>query len=90
VKWPPVCEDVSPGAGERLVVKTQQIEELNHSAFVREFSVQLWSVHQWTTEAEKWPTRKSEPSQSRRREDTRSPVRNGASLRQPWILSCYN
>jgi hypothetical protein len=26
----------------------------------------------------------------RSREDTRSPVRNGASLRQPLTLNCYN
>jgi hypothetical protein len=36
------------------------------------------------------PTRKSEPSQSRRREDTRSSVRNGASLRQSLIVTCCN
>jgi hypothetical protein len=29
-----------------------QFREFNHSAFVREFSVQLWSVNQRTTEAE--------------------------------------
>jgi hypothetical protein len=37
----------------------------------------------------KCPTRKSEASESRRREDTRSLARNGASLRQPLIVSCY-
>jgi hypothetical protein len=26
VNWPPACEDVSPGAGERPLVKTQQTE----------------------------------------------------------------
>jgi hypothetical protein len=29
-----------------------QPQEILHSAFVREFSVQLWSVNQRTTEAE--------------------------------------
>jgi hypothetical protein len=38
----------------------------------------------------KWPTRKSEPSQSRRTEDTHSPTRNGASRRQSLIMSCHN
>jgi hypothetical protein len=32
--------------------KRLQSQELLHSAFVREFSVQLWSVNQRTTEAE--------------------------------------
>jgi hypothetical protein len=38
----------------------------------------------------KWPTHKSEPSQSRGREDTRSPERNEASRRQSLIMNCRN
>jgi hypothetical protein len=35
-------------------------------------------------------TRKSEPSQSRRREDARGSVRNGASSRESWIVRYHN
>jgi hypothetical protein len=47
------------------------------------------SVNERTTEAEEVADSQVSLIVSRR-EDTRSPVRNGASLRQSLIVSCYN
>jgi hypothetical protein len=41
-----------PSREERFI-RGSFVRKLNHSAFVREFSVQLWSFNQGTTEAEK-------------------------------------
>jgi hypothetical protein len=66
---------------------------LIQSWFRRQFSSWVFSCGVVTSgqrKPKKWPIRKSGPSQSHRREDTRSPVRNGASLRQSLIVSCCN
>jgi hypothetical protein len=79
-----------------LLKLQKRVHSWIHS-FVREFKRQLSS---WvfscgvSTSGQrkqmKWPSRKSEPSQSCRMEDTCSPVRNRASLRQSLIVRCRN
>jgi hypothetical protein len=57
--------------------KLVQSGEFNHSAVVREFNDSFERDSSFVI-------RHSE------REDTRSPVRNGASRRQPWTVNCHN
>jgi hypothetical protein len=57
--------------------KLVQSQGILHSAFVRKFNDSVCSDSSFVF-------------RHSRREDTRSPVRNGASLRQSLIVSCYN
>jgi hypothetical protein len=58
---------------------------------VRELSVQLWSVNQRTTGVEEvTDSEVRTKSVIEGREDTGSPVRNGATRRLPLIMGCYN
>jgi hypothetical protein len=74
----------------QVIRESPFMAEFNHSAFVEEFSVQLWSVNQRTAEAGEVTASLIHKQVSDSGENTRSPVRDGASLSQPWTLSCYN
>jgi hypothetical protein len=65
-------------------------ERVNKRGFI--WDGDLYSLHLEVSSVQEISVGRDSPFGIRHsgREDTRSPVRNGASLKQPLIVSCYN